>query len=85
MFFMNICTWTPENEKRVQEMRKKWEWPKGVKVIFEFVDLQGGRVINVIDTDERGLIASRNAWIHVMKFETFPVHPFGESKGLAAR
>jgi hypothetical protein len=85
MFFMNICTWTPENEKRVQELRKKWEWPKGVKVIFEFLDLQSGRVINVIDTDEKGLIASRAAWIHVMEFETFPVYPFGESKKLAAR
>jgi hypothetical protein len=80
MYFMNICSWAPENEKRVYEMRKKWQWPKGVKVISEFLDLQGGRVINVVDTDEKGLIASRSAWIHVMKFETFPVYPLGEKK-----
>ena len=80
MYFMNICTWTAENEKKVEEMRKKWEWPKGVKVICEYLDLQGGRAINVVDTDEKGLIASRAAWIHILKFETFPILPFGATK-----
>ncbi|HEY3277706.1 MAG TPA: DUF3303 family protein [Syntrophorhabdaceae bacterium] len=80
MYFMNICTWSPENEKKVEELRKNWTWPKGVKVICEFLDLQGGRVINVVDTDEKGLVASRAAWIHVLKFETFPVLSFGAIK-----
>jgi hypothetical protein len=82
MYFMNICTWKPEDEKRVLDMRTKWQWPEGVKVIFEFEDLQGGRAINVIDTDAKGLIESRSAWVHIVKFETFPVYPFGESKNL---
>jgi len=82
MYFMNICTWQPQDEKKVLDMRAKWKWPKGVKVIFEFMDLQGGRAINVIDTDAKGLIKSRSAWLHIMKFETFPVYPFGESKNL---
>lgn len=44
MYFMNICTWKPEDEKEVEKRRAKWKWPKGVKVICEFVDLQGCRV-----------------------------------------
>jgi hypothetical protein len=82
MFFMNICTWSPEDEREVSKRREKWKWPEGVKVIFEFVDLQGCRAINVIDTDAQGLVASRAEWVDMMLFETFPVYPFGESKGL---
>lgn len=82
MFFMNICTWEPRNEKEVRERRSKWKWPKGVKVIFEFIDLQGCRAVNVIDTDAKGLVASRAEWVDIMAFETFPVYPFGESTGL---
>ena len=82
MFFMNICTWNPEDEHEVRKRREKWEWPEGVKVICEFIDLQGCRTINVVDTDAKGLVASRTAWVDIMIFETFPVYPFGESKAL---
>jgi len=82
MFFMNICTWEPKDEIEMRKRRRAWQWPKEVKVIFEFIDLQGCRAINVVDTDARGLIASRASWIDIMKFETFPVYPFGESKDL---
>ena len=73
MFFMNICTWRPQDEKEVGKRRANWKWPEGVKVIGEFFDLQGCRTINVVDTDAKGLIASRSAWLDVLKFETFPV------------
>ncbi len=56
-----------------------------VKVICEFMDLQGGRAMNVIDTDAKGLIACRSAWMHVLKIESFPVYPFGESKHLITK
>jgi hypothetical protein len=79
MYFMNICTWKPEDEKVVSERRKKWKWPDKAKVIFEFLDLQGCRIINVIDTDDKGLIASRSNWIDILKFETFPVYPIGDT------
>jgi hypothetical protein len=82
MYFMNICTWEPKDESVVRERRENWKWPEGIKVIFEFADLQGCRVINVIDCDAKGLIASRAAWLDVVKFETFPVYPFGESKSV---
>lgn len=85
MFFMNICTWAPEDEKEIARRRTNWKWPEGVKVIFEFADLQGCRTINIVDTDAKGLIASRAAWTDVMVFETFPVYPFGESKKLVKR
>jgi hypothetical protein len=55
---------------------------QGIKVICEFIDLQGCRTINVVDTDAKGLVASRAAWVDILAFETFPVYPFGESKGL---
>lgn len=80
MFFMNICTWNPEDEKEVERRRAEWKWPEGVKVISEFLDLQGCRAINIVDTDTRGLIASRAAWVDIVAVETFPVYPFGASK-----
>jgi hypothetical protein len=83
MLFMNICTWLPSEEKEVRKRRTNWKWPEGVKVLCEFIDLQGCRTINVIDADAKGLVASRAAWMDIMVFETFPVYPFGESKGLA--
>lgn len=85
MYFMNICTWAPEDEREIEKRRAKWKWPKGVKVVCEFFDLQGCRVINVVDTDEKGLIQSRAAWVDIMIFETFPVFPFGESKALSKK
>ena len=80
MYFMNICIWDPKDEKEVRKRRKTWKWPDKVKVLFEFADLQGCRVINVLDTDDRGLIASRSAWIDILRFETFPVFPIGDTK-----
>ena len=80
MYFMNIGTWEPRDEKEIRRRRGKWKWPAKVKVVFEFLDLQGCRVINVVDTDEIGLVSSRSAWADIMKFETFPVHPIGDTK-----
>jgi len=77
---MNICTWDPKDENEVRNRRKTWKWPDKVKVLFEFSDLQGCRVINVLDTDDSGLIASRSTWIDVLRFETFPVYPIGDTK-----
>jgi hypothetical protein len=80
MLFMMICTWEPRDEKEVRTRRAKWEWPKEVKVVSEFYDLQGLRTIYVVDTDVVGLIAARSAWIDVLKFEVFPIYPLGVSK-----
>jgi len=80
MLFMMICTWDPQDEREVRTRRATWEWPPDVKVIYEFYDLQGLRTIYVVDTDAKGLIAARAAWIDVLQFETFPVYPIGETK-----
>ncbi|HOI74979.1 MAG TPA: hypothetical protein PLO63_12620 [Syntrophales bacterium] len=81
MLFMMICTWDPQDEREVRTRRATWEWPPDVKVIYEFYDLQGLRTIYVVDTDAKGLIAARAAWIDLLQFETFPVYPIGETKG----
>lgn len=81
MLFMNICKWSPKDNAEVVARRKEWSWPEGSKVVFEFVDLQGCRYINVVDADVRGLIAARAEWIDLAVFETFPIHPIGVSKG----
>ena len=85
MLFMNICTWPIENQKKVEEKWRKWKWPAGVDVFYEFTDLQGGRSFNVIKTDMKGLIRTRADWIDLVKFETFPVYPIGVSKGIAKK
>jgi hypothetical protein len=82
MYFMNICTWEPKDQEEIQRRTNKWKWPRGVKVLFEFTDLQGCRAINIVDTDAKGLIVTRASWIDIVKFETFPVYPIGESKAL---
>lgn len=80
MYFMMICTWEPKDEREVRTKRVTWNWPKDVKVVFEFYDIQGRRTIYVVDTDEKGLIAARAAWLDIMKFEIFPVYPIGQTK-----
>ncbi|MFB3926774.1 MAG: DUF3303 domain-containing protein [Syntrophales bacterium] len=80
MLFMMICTWEPRDEKEVRSRRAVWEWPEDVKVLAEFYDLQGLRTIYVIDTDEKGLIATRAKWIDLLRFEIFPVYPVGATK-----
>ncbi len=80
MYFMMICTWEPKNEKEVRTRKATWEWPDDIKVIFEFYDLQGCRTIYVVETDAKGLIAARAAWIDVLTFEIFPVYPVGVTK-----
>lgn len=81
MLFMMICTWDPQDEREVRTRRATWEWPPDVKVVYEFYDLQGLRTIYVVDTDAKGLIAARAAWIDLLQFEIFPVYPIGETKG----
>lgn len=85
MYFMNICTWDPSDEAEVKRRRENWSWPDSVKVVSEFIDLQGCRVMNIVDTDAKGLIASRVDWIDILAFETFPVYPIGASKDLAKK
>jgi hypothetical protein len=34
----------------------------------------------VVDTDAKGLIAARAAWIDLLAFEIFPVYPVGATK-----
>ncbi len=85
MLFMNICTWPMENQRTVEEKWRMWKWPKGVTVLCEFTDLQGGRSFNVIKADMKGLIATRADWMDLVKFETFPVYPIGVSKSLAKK
>jgi hypothetical protein len=80
MYFMMICTWEPMDEKEVRTRKANWEWPEDVKVIYEFYDLQGCRTIYVVETDAKGLIAARAAWVDVLSFEIFPVYPIGVTK-----
>ncbi len=80
MYFMMICTWEPMDEKEVRTRKANWEWPEDVKVFYEFYDLQGCRTIYVVETDAKGLIAARAAWVDVLSFEIFPVYPIGATK-----
>jgi len=68
------------DEKEVRTRKANWEWPEDVKVIYEFYDLQGCRTIYVVETDAKGLIAARAAWVDVLSFEIFPVYPIGVTK-----
>jgi len=75
-----ICTWEPKDEKGSQDKEANWEWPKDVKVLYEFYDLQGCRTVYGLESDAVGLIAARAAWFDIIKFEIFPVYPIGRRK-----
>jgi hypothetical protein len=52
MFFMNIFTWEPEKRDEVIKRCATKKAHEGIKLIAEWVDLQGGRVFRLIEIDD---------------------------------
>jgi hypothetical protein len=85
MRFMTIWTWEPEQRdpmyfgKRVKEGRLA---PDGVKVLNEWWDVDGGRALALVESDDvMAMFQMNNAWSNLCKFDTFPVIEVLDDKG----
>ena len=84
MKFITIASWEPHQrdelfKKRMENGRMA---PKGIKVIGEWLDIQGGRAVWLHEADSamEGLKWS-NRWNDINKFESFPVVEVKDDKG----
>jgi hypothetical protein len=74
MLLMDIITWEPKDSARVGNLYKDYEYPKGMKVIDEWIDLTGYRMFVIYETDDKKIYApSVSPFIGLCRFETIPV------------
>ena len=76
MLFMVIGTWEPD---KVQEITKRAGEkgagvPEGVRVIGEWTDAAGRRIVRVLEADDAtSLLVASLGWNDLMTIEVFPV------------
>ncbi|KKG12504.1 DUF3303 domain-containing protein [Methanosarcina sp. 2.H.A.1B.4] len=74
MLLMDIVTWEPKDSEKVKNCYMNYEYPKGLKVIDEWVDLTGYRMFLIYEADDEKAYAAANLpFIGLCRFETFPV------------
>ncbi|MFQ6062820.1 MAG: DUF3303 domain-containing protein [Methanosarcinales archaeon] len=74
MLFMTIFTWEPDKRDEVVKRRATEKVPERIKVIGEWVDLQGGRVFILSETaDPKAVLAESFAWNDLGNIECVPV------------
>jgi hypothetical protein len=74
MLLMDIITWEPKDSAKVGDLYMNYEYPKGMKVIDEWIDLTGYRMFVIYETDDNKIYAlSVSPFIGLCRFETIPV------------
>lgn len=74
MLLMDIITWEPKDSEKVKNCYMNYEYPKGMKVIDEWIDLAGYRMFLIYEAnDEKAYAAANLPFIGLCRFETFPV------------
>lgn len=76
MLWISIGTWGPEKRDEVtkRRMEKGNMFPEGVKLLGQWVDLDGGRVVTLTEADDPSAIGLANyAWNDLMCLDGFPV------------
>lgn len=74
MLLMDIITWEPKDSAKVGELYANYEYPKGMKVIDEWIDLTGYRMFVIYETEGEKIYApSISPFIGLCRFETIPV------------
>jgi hypothetical protein len=74
MLLMDIITWEPKDSAKVADLYKNYEYPEGMKVIDEWIDLTGYRMFVIYETDDEKIYApSVSPFIGLCRFETIPV------------
>jgi hypothetical protein len=71
---MDIITWEPKDSAKVGDLYANYEYPKGMKVIDEWIDLTGYRMFVIYETEgEKTYAPSISPFIGICRFETIPV------------
>jgi hypothetical protein len=74
MQLMDIITWEPKDSEMVLTLFENYEYPKGMKVIDEWIDLTGYRMFIIYETEGEKIYApSISPFIGLCRFETIPV------------
>ncbi|MDD2439379.1 MAG: hypothetical protein PHD41_04035 [Methanosarcinaceae archaeon] len=74
MIFMDIVSWDPENTEAVGKCYEAYEYPEGIKVIDEWIDLMGYRIFVIYELeDEKAYLTSNLPFMGLCKFETLPL------------
>ncbi len=71
---MGISTWEPADRDRILEHFKELKMPAGIKMIDQWVDLNGSRYFMLYECDSEEAFAAFNLpWSDVCFIETVPV------------
>lgn len=71
---MDIVTWDPKDSDKVEERYENWEYPEGIKVVSEWLDLTSCRYFVVYDAENtEAYAASILPWRDICLHESFPV------------
>jgi len=74
MLLMDIITWEPKDSAKVGDLYTNYKYPKGMKVIDEWIDLTGYRMFVIYETEGEKIYApSISPFIGTCRFETIPV------------
>lgn len=74
MLFMDIVTWEPKDNDEVVTRFSNWDFPEGIKVISEWLDLSSCRYIAVYDVENAEAYAAGTfPWRDILYFDSFPV------------
>jgi hypothetical protein len=74
MLLMDIITWEPKDSARVGKLYSNYEYPEGMKIIDEWIDLTGYRMFVIYETEgERIFAPSISPFIGLCRFETIPI------------
>ena len=71
---MDIITWEPKDTEMVMTLFENYDYPQGIKVIDEWIDLTGYRMFIIYETEGEKIYApSIPPFIGLCRFETVPV------------
>ena len=80
MLFMDIITWDPKDNEEMNKRYKNWEYPEGIKVVNEWIDIANCRTIIVYDVENtEAYAASMFPWRDICYFDSFPVMDIKEA------
>ena len=74
MLFFDISTWEPKDSEKVIEHFKKLKPPAGIKIVNQWMDLNGGRYFILYEAENEKAYAEFNIpWSDICKIDSSPV------------
>jgi len=74
MLYFSISTWEPKDSEKIVEHFKELRPPANIKIINQWVDLNGGRYFMLYETDSPQAYAEFNLpWSDLCYIESSPV------------